>query len=66
MSINTSPNILETFKLRRIITRNIFFNQKGISVSGVAQVAVLKFKMLYNIFKTENVTELVTCKEIYL
>ena len=46
ISINTLK-ILETFKLRRIITRDVFFQSKQISLSGVTQLIIRKFKMLY-------------------
>ena len=44
----SQPNILETFKLRRIIMRDIlYFQSKKISWSGVMQVTMREFKMLY-------------------
>ena len=47
MSMNTSPNTLVTFKLRRIKSNKTFFQSKQISVVGVTQVTIRKFKMLF-------------------
>ena len=48
MCMNTSSNVLETFKLMRIVGRDMFFNQLCIMVSR--KVTIRKFKILYTVF----------------